>query len=296
MLEPVLVYKDRNETIPYSKIVVPSSMRSPVWKYFGFPADANNEIITKKKIVCCLCSAYIAYNKNTTNMTSHLSCKHPEFLGNSGKKIKIEQIDETSISLKRSKVIEIPNSEWCMGDESQTKHILHPTGIVVKTHPKSPTDQSMQMVDDDYELIISPDEQDNQLIETLSYNEKDYAESAENNSVEDMAQKNDFLTEEFLTDMHEITEQPLYDDKTSQQSGHAMKTDTRNRDRDSQEAEQPETAENLDIMQPLKAFLIKDLVSASTVDGDGFKLFIKSLSPNIHIPNASQVTKNQKGN
>lgn len=72
MLEPVLIYNDKNEMVPYSKIVVPSSMRSQLWKFFGFPANDKFEILTKKKIVCCLCRAYIAYNKNTTNLSTHL--------------------------------------------------------------------------------------------------------------------------------------------------------------------------------------------------------------------------------
>lgn len=315
MIEPVLVFKDRNETIPYSKIVVPSSMRSPLWKYFGFPADKNNEIITKKKIVCCICRSYIAYNKNTTNLSTHLSCRHPEYLNNSGKRIRIGQIDEPLISPKRSKTNDIsnfdPDSEWCIEDDdshSQTKDILHPTGIVVKghveknsqqlsniievfiskadkTHPKSPEDQSVQMIEDDYEFIISRDEQDNkQLIETLNYSNKDYSEETENNSVEDMAQKNDnFLREEFLTDIHDIAEPTLYDDKSSQQRVYSRKNEISNKDRDSQENG------NIDILQQLKIFLIKDLVLSSIVEGDGFKSLLRTLSPNINIPNASEV-------
>lgn len=322
MIEPVLVYKDQNEMIPYSKIVVPSSMRSPLWKYFGFPADKNNEIITKKKIVCCICHSYIAYNKNTTNLSTHLSCRHPEYFNNSGKRIKVEQIDESLISPKRSKVNEIPNSDpdsdFFIEDyhsHSQTKDILHPTGIVVKDHvkkklqqvtniievvyiskedkihPKSPEDQSVQMIDDNYELIMPRDEQDNnQLIETLNYSNKDYSEETENNSVEDMTQKNDdFLTEEFLTDIHDMAESTLYDDKSSQQSVTTHKTEIRNKERNAQGAEKQEMAKNSDITQQLKIFLIKDLVSSSIVDGDGFKSLIKTLSPNINIPNGSQV-------
>lgn len=319
MIEPVLVYKDRNETIPYSKIVVPSSMRSPLWKYFGFPADKNNEIITKKKIVCCLCRSYIAYNKNTTNLSTHLSCRHPEYLNNSGKRNKIDQIDESFLNSKRSKVNEISNSdpdpEWCIEDDdshSQTKDIQHPTGIVTKghvgkksqqisniievfiskenkTHSKSAEDQTVQMIDDDYELIISRDEQDNnQLIETLNYSNKDYSEETENNSVVDMTQKNDdFLTEDFLTDIHDIAEPTLYVDKSSQQSSSSEKIEIRNKI--FPETEIREIAGDPDVMQQLKMFLIKDLVLPSIVDGDGFKSLMKTLSPNINIPNSSQV-------
>lgn len=322
MIEPVLVYKYHNETIPYSKIVVPSSMRSPLWKYFGFPADKNNEIITKKKIVCCICRSYIAYNKNTTNLSTHLSCRHPEYLNNFDKRIKIDQIDESLLSSKRSKVNEIPNSnsdpEWHIEDDdnndSQTKDILHPTGIVIKdhvnkksqqisniievfiseedkTHRKASEDKSVQMSDDDYEMIISRDEpDDNQLIETLNYSNKDYTEETEHNSIDDMTQKNDdYLTEEFLTDVHDIAESTLYRGKSSQQSISMEKNEITNKNGNCHGIEKQKITGNFDIMQQLKTFLIKDLVLPSIVDGEGFKSLIKTLSPNTNIPNASHV-------
>lgn len=52
----------------YKKLVVPVSMRSIYWKYFGFPASETGEIITKLKIICILCKSQIAYNKNTSNL------------------------------------------------------------------------------------------------------------------------------------------------------------------------------------------------------------------------------------
>lgn len=52
----------------YKKLVVPVSMRSIYWKYFGFPASDDGEIITKLKIICILCKSQIAYNKNTSNL------------------------------------------------------------------------------------------------------------------------------------------------------------------------------------------------------------------------------------
>lgn len=62
----------------YSQLVVPKQMRATVWKYFGFPADESNVIITKIKIICVLCNDCITYSKNTTNLQSHLTNKHPE--------------------------------------------------------------------------------------------------------------------------------------------------------------------------------------------------------------------------
>jgi len=34
-------------TFTYKKLVVPMSMRSPYWKYFGFPATEDGNILTK---------------------------------------------------------------------------------------------------------------------------------------------------------------------------------------------------------------------------------------------------------
>lgn len=66
------------EQIEYTRTVVPSSMRSPYWKYFGFPSDSGNNILTRQKVVCTLCSTAIAYNKNTSNLRTHLMSKHVE--------------------------------------------------------------------------------------------------------------------------------------------------------------------------------------------------------------------------
>lgn len=52
----------------YKKLVVPMSMRSIYWKYFGFPATDDGSILTKVKIVCILCKTQIAYNRNTSNL------------------------------------------------------------------------------------------------------------------------------------------------------------------------------------------------------------------------------------
>lgn len=66
------------ENVAFSRLIRPSSMRSTYWTYFGFPADDQNRILTRRKIVCTLCNAAIAYNRNTTNLKVHLSTRHPE--------------------------------------------------------------------------------------------------------------------------------------------------------------------------------------------------------------------------
>ncbi|XP_011865113.1 PREDICTED: zinc finger BED domain-containing protein 1 isoform X2 [Vollenhovia emeryi] len=67
-------------TYTYKKLVVPPSMRSIYWKFFGFPATDEGDILTKVKIVCILCKTQIAYNRNTSNLRMHLQNKHAQEL------------------------------------------------------------------------------------------------------------------------------------------------------------------------------------------------------------------------
>ncbi|KOX68204.1 Zinc finger BED domain-containing protein 1 [Melipona quadrifasciata] len=67
-------------TYTYKKLVVPMSMRSIYWKFFGFPATDDGDILTKVKIVCILCKTQIAYNRNTSNLRMHLQNKHAQEL------------------------------------------------------------------------------------------------------------------------------------------------------------------------------------------------------------------------
>lgn len=54
--------------LSYQKLVIPTSMRSIYWRYFGFPANENGVILTKLKIICILCKHQIKYNRNTSNL------------------------------------------------------------------------------------------------------------------------------------------------------------------------------------------------------------------------------------
>lgn len=64
----------------YNNLVVPMAMRSNYWKYFGFPSNDGQKIITRSKVICALCRATLAYNKNTTNLKSHLMARHKSTL------------------------------------------------------------------------------------------------------------------------------------------------------------------------------------------------------------------------
>lgn len=71
---------EEKHTFTYKKLVVPMSMRSIYWKFFGFPATDEGDILTKVKIVCVLCKTQIAYNRNTSNLRMHLQNKHAQDL------------------------------------------------------------------------------------------------------------------------------------------------------------------------------------------------------------------------
>ncbi|XP_046436533.1 E3 SUMO-protein ligase ZBED1 isoform X2 [Neodiprion fabricii] len=71
---------EEKHTYTYKKLVVPMSMRSIYWKFFGFPATDDGDILTKVKIVCILCKTQIAYNRNTSNLRMHLQNKHAQEL------------------------------------------------------------------------------------------------------------------------------------------------------------------------------------------------------------------------
>ena len=66
----------------FDLIVKPNfQTKSAIWKHFGFPADDKGRITDKKKTICRLCQAVVAYSGNTTNLKFHLQrCHAQEYL------------------------------------------------------------------------------------------------------------------------------------------------------------------------------------------------------------------------
>ena len=57
----------------FDLIVKPNfQTKSAIWKHFGFPADDKGRITDKKKTICRLCQAVVAYSGNTINLKFHL--------------------------------------------------------------------------------------------------------------------------------------------------------------------------------------------------------------------------------
>jgi len=48
-----LKYEDVSQ-LNFSKLYSPK-MKSVYWRYFGFPSNDNNEVITKQNVVCIKC-------------------------------------------------------------------------------------------------------------------------------------------------------------------------------------------------------------------------------------------------
>ena len=64
----------------FEKLIAKPKCKSKVWKQFVFPANAHSEIMDKKKVVCRLCKAIIAYSGSTSNLTYHLQRAHSQEL------------------------------------------------------------------------------------------------------------------------------------------------------------------------------------------------------------------------
>ena len=66
----------------FDLIVKPNfQTKSAIWRHFGFPADDKGRITDKKKTICRLCQAVVAYSGNTTNLKFHLQrCHAQEYL------------------------------------------------------------------------------------------------------------------------------------------------------------------------------------------------------------------------
>ena len=56
--------------------------KSPVWKYFGFPAQEGQILEPDKKkrqtVHCVMCKQSLSYKGNTTNLIVHLQYNHKD--------------------------------------------------------------------------------------------------------------------------------------------------------------------------------------------------------------------------
>lgn len=308
-LKPTLVYKDEKEIVPFRSIVVPPSMRSPLWKYFGFPADENKEIITKTKIICCICYSHVAYNKNTTNLSTHLSNKHPELLGEIKTKREHGNMEEITSPSKRSKLKEDMTINWNADDDTEnsaTDHQIHPTGITEKTYVKKektlykPKFQFPEQIvilskpksEDEHNKNTSNEpesESESQYIETIDYDDIHINEDGNEIIAEVLAvtdaitdentSKNEFLSPEYLSNAE--NNEVLYEDLPKKMVIPSKLPLKANKASGKCKLDDHNPSE---VLHKIKNFLIKDLASPSIIDGSGFKEMMKFLAPNSDIP------------
>lgn len=324
-LKPVPVYKDPKEGIPFSEIVVPSSMRSPLWKYFGFPAYANKEIITKTKIVCGICRAYIAYNKNTTNLSTHLNCKHPEVLEEIKLKrgkirdrvqivnpIKLEAHELPSTSKRFRESEDETFNDWLPAGESHVqstvtqkpqkkRSIYKPKFQMSNVYFESESMEKNSSLDDENMAMESNDqENDNQYIDAIEYSNEDFnidddrhetisVDLATDPNTDASRSKDEYLTEEFLAinEPNEIIFH-LNEEQTEKKNVILSKPPPKIANKLSMKRNK-ENSGLTEEMKQIKKFLIKDLVPPSIIDGSGFKELISFLSPNAEIPSSYEV-------
>lgn len=64
-------------TLKFAKLHRPK-MKSVYWRYFGFPTNEENSIITKQNVVCTLCHKVLTNHGNTTNLRAHLQYRHKD--------------------------------------------------------------------------------------------------------------------------------------------------------------------------------------------------------------------------
>lgn len=115
-------------------------MRSIYWKFFGFPATEDGDILTKVKIVCILCKTQIAYNRNTSNLRMHLQNKHAQ---------ELMELESSSLPSPRQ-VLPQDNKERKI-QKKLLKAGLSPTKYIYTTN----TDGTVQ-IDGDIQFVTDP--------------------------------------------------------------------------------------------------------------------------------------------
>lgn len=144
---------NEQEVYNYSKIIRPTSMRSTYWKYFGFPADDSGSIITRRSVICSICGLALSYNKNTSNLKSHLRTKHPE------------QMNITyNPPAKKTKFIYTPTNDIATSSElKQVYNVKQTTGDIIAN-----SDDFIEIIADDVDAEDYPDTNEEYQIEYLT--------------------------------------------------------------------------------------------------------------------------------
>lgn len=320
IVPPITIY---NAQTSFQQLVVPASMRSQYWRFFGFPADASNNIITRDKIVCCICHRQIAYNKNTTNMSTHLIAKHIEIMlkyfpndikpsSSNAKRLRQSKTLEASQPLiKRVKSEKFESERWS-GEYSYTKNRI-------ETGTKEEDKASKTDPNSDSLRVVVTTEDGEEFIETLDYDEcqgifgldSPHMSGDEPNE----SSRHEFLNEEYLLTNanadNDVSSQPTFQDGEQDNKIFIdVYVDKSSKKKSTTEAQPLATEMNpnsesekdlrgskkvvlsgSEIDEAIKKFVITDILSPSIVDGIGFHSLLKSISgqADMLVPDSSKV-------
>lgn len=149
---------ERQNKLRFKKLLVPMTMRSPYWKYFGFPSMDGTTLTTKDKIVCALCKTVLTYNRNTTNLKTHLQSKHKVFLKNCIIKVD-SQVELVSSNIIDDDDVPIPQEpdfpkEPVDQVDLEPGEILETSSkkyIIIENTPEQPEEMDHQTIGHDYD-------------------------------------------------------------------------------------------------------------------------------------------------
>lgn len=179
----------RQHKIRFKKLLVPMAMRSPYWKYFGFPSMDGTTLTTKEKIVCALCRTVLTYNRNTTNLKTHLKSKHKNLLrttNNRNDNIKLESQTEL-----------ISNSSG-INDNEETEFVkpmpdLEP-GEILET-----TNEKYIIIENNHDVMEEMDHQSN--LQDFEEGTIDYDIFLKNRIVGEEMSLENFMLDMIITDL-----------------------------------------------------------------------------------------------
>lgn len=313
VLPPITIYDA--QTV-YHTLVVPASMRSQYWKYFGFPADESNNIITRDKIVCCICRRQIAYNKNTTNMSTHLIARHIDIMhkyfpndikmkpsSTNAKRLKQSKAPQSSQSMtKRIKSEKMEPERW----SDDYEYTINRPETEAKDAEKS---NKAQQNNESVRVVVTTEDGE-EFIETLDYDECPGIFGMESQSLSgdepNETNQHDFLNEEYLLANvnvdNDVSSQAasqdgdqekifidVYVDKSNKRSPKKSTADdgapaAKQAKLNREHREPSKILSEREVAEAMKHFVVSDILSPSIVDGVGFRSYTRSISSRSYIP------------
>lgn len=309
--------------IPFHDLVIPASMRSKYWRFFGFPGDESKNIISREKIVCAICRRQIAYNKNTTNLSTHLIARHmdimreyfPEDISQATAKVrKAKQFPRPRTLNKRVKLEKPDGDQW--NDTAYTQQPMKQTQKLLKQ-----CDVKAEPTNNESIRVLVTTEDGEEFIESLDY-EMFEVESHSMTGYEDATvheNEDDFLNEEYLvtnavaeTDSSTKAD-AVHDDSVSDNNKRTSIDVQRDKSyrrlvkraigevniapsksaTDEAEASNRNNIGEVEVTDAIKNFIVSDILSPAMVDGNGFRTLLTTVSGQVDIalPDSAKVRR-----